>query len=154
MKQQLTLCVLCEESHVLLGMKKRGFGAGKWNGFGGKVDVDETLEDAACREMKEESGINVSKLEKAGELEFSFIGESDILHVHVFRVLAYTGSPVESEEMRPAWFRMDSIPYDTMWADDPHWLPLLIAGKKFKGACTFQDDDTLCEVAIREVMSL
>lgn len=32
---------------VLLGMKKRGFGAGKWNGFGGKVQPGETIEEAA-----------------------------------------------------------------------------------------------------------
>lgn len=34
---------------VLLGMKKRGFGAGKWNGFGGKVQPGETIEEAARR---------------------------------------------------------------------------------------------------------
>ena len=34
---------------ILLGMKKRGFGSGKWNGFGGKVEPNETIEDAAKR---------------------------------------------------------------------------------------------------------
>ncbi|KAJ1429629.1 hypothetical protein B484DRAFT_396306, partial [Ochromonadaceae sp. CCMP2298] len=29
---------------VLLGMKKRGFGAGKWNGFGGKMDPGESMD--------------------------------------------------------------------------------------------------------------
>ena len=33
----LTLVFLREGTRVLLGMKKRGFGVGKWNGFGGKV---------------------------------------------------------------------------------------------------------------------
>ena len=45
----LTLLFVIESDRVLLGMKKRGFGAGRWNGFGGKVDRDETIEEAAKR---------------------------------------------------------------------------------------------------------
>ena len=37
--KHLTLVFLRDGSKVLLGMKKRGFGAGKWNGFGGKVRI-------------------------------------------------------------------------------------------------------------------
>ncbi len=55
-----TLLLLKHENRVLLGMKKRGFGMGKWNGFGGKVDPGETLLAAALREMQEESGVAVS----------------------------------------------------------------------------------------------
>ena len=36
-RKLLTLVFLREGRRVLLGMKKRGFGVGKWNGFGGKV---------------------------------------------------------------------------------------------------------------------
>ena len=34
---------------VLLGMKKRGFGAGKYNGFGGKIEENESNYDGAVR---------------------------------------------------------------------------------------------------------
>lgn len=34
---------------ILLGLKKRGFGEGKWNGFGGKVEPGETIPQAAAR---------------------------------------------------------------------------------------------------------
>lgn len=33
-----------------MGMKKRGFGTGLWNGFGGKVDITETIRSASIRE--------------------------------------------------------------------------------------------------------
>mgnify|MGYP001560708223 FL=1 len=33
----MTLCIIHQHSKILLGMKKRGFGAGRWNGFGGKL---------------------------------------------------------------------------------------------------------------------
>lgn len=37
------------KNQILLGMKKRGLGSGKWNGFGGKVEPNETIEEAAKR---------------------------------------------------------------------------------------------------------
>ena len=55
-KKLLTLVFLREGEKVLLGMKKRGFGEGKWNGFGGKVEAGETIIEAAAREVKEECG--------------------------------------------------------------------------------------------------
>ena len=44
-----TSVFILNEANVLLGMKKRGFGVGRWNGFGGKVDADETILEAAKR---------------------------------------------------------------------------------------------------------
>lgn len=44
-----TLVLVVQPQRVLLGMKKRGFGAGFWNGFGGKVQLGETIEQAARR---------------------------------------------------------------------------------------------------------
>jgi len=35
-KKVLTLVFLRRPGQILLGMKKRGFGQGRWNGFGGK----------------------------------------------------------------------------------------------------------------------
>jgi len=45
----LTLLFVVEPDRVLLGQKKPGFGGGRWNGFGGKVDQGETIEEAAKR---------------------------------------------------------------------------------------------------------
>ena len=65
-RKVLTLVFLRREGEVLLGMKKRGFGEGKWNGFGGKVEAGETIVEAAAREVKEECGY-VVKTEDLGE---------------------------------------------------------------------------------------
>lgn len=45
----LTLVMIMKDNKLLLGMKKRGFGKGRWNGFGGKVQENETILDAAKR---------------------------------------------------------------------------------------------------------
>jgi 8-oxo-dGTP diphosphatase/2-hydroxy-dATP diphosphatase len=34
---------------ILLGLKKRGFGMNKWNGFGGKLETNETFLECAER---------------------------------------------------------------------------------------------------------
>lgn len=44
-----TLAFVLDAGKILLGMKKRGFGAGRWNGFGGKVHPGESIEAAAKR---------------------------------------------------------------------------------------------------------
>jgi len=151
MKKQLTLCIVHQHPRVLLGMKKRGFGAGRWNGFGGKVSPEETIEDAAKREIKEEAGIEVINLDKAGIIEFEFKGNPEILEVHIFKSKNFSGEPTESEEMKPQWFHIDEIPFDTMWPDDIHWLPFFLEGKKFRGRFLFGKSDAILEKELSEV---
>jgi mutator protein MutT len=142
MKQE-TLCLLVKDGQVLLGMKKRGFGAGKWNGFGGKLKEGEEVKDAVLREVKEEIGVDValSDLKEAGTLEFHFQNTPDWdIFCHVFIVTRWSGEPTESEEMRPQWYAVNKLPFDAMWVDDPHWMPLVLAGKKIKGRFLFTDD--------------
>ena len=52
--QEETLCFLTNNDKILLAMKKRGFGVGKWNGVGGKIKKEESIEQAVQRETKEE----------------------------------------------------------------------------------------------------
>lgn len=122
-------------------MKKRGFGVGKWNGPGGKVQEGETIEEATVREIKEEIGVDVAKidLEKVAEINFHFPDKEgwDML-VHVFFAYTWKGEPTESEEMRPQWFPISEIPYDEMWLDDKYWLMDAIKGKKLKAKFYFK----------------
>ncbi len=130
----LTLVYLLKEDLICLALKKRGFGEGNWNGYGGKVEEDETLEEAATREVKEESGVTVKTgdLEEVARVEFFFEDGKHLL-VHTYFARTWQGEPVETEEMRPEWYAFDAIPYDRMWADDIHWLPRALAGEKLLG---------------------
>lgn len=150
----LTLCLVNQGDKLLLGMKKRGFGEGRWNGFGGKLHAGESIEDAAIREIKEEVGLEARKLKKRGILTFEFIEPPELLEIHVFHVSEYMGEPIESEEMKPQWFHVNEIPYDTMWADDIHWLPLFLAGKLFKGYFKFKDVNKMLTYKVEEVEDL
>ena len=81
-----TLCFLIEDDRILLAMKKRGFGEGKWNGVGGKVNEGETVEAAAIRETEEEIGVTatVHDLEPKGILRFRSTNEKFNWDVRVF----------------------------------------------------------------------
>ncbi|MDP1706671.1 MAG: 8-oxo-dGTP diphosphatase [bacterium] len=147
----LTLCMVHQSPRLLLGMKKRGFGAGRWNGFGGKLAEGETIEEAARRELKEESGLEAIDLEPVGLIDFEFQGNPEILNVHIFRCEKFSGEPVESEEMKPQWFEEKDIPFSEMWPDDIFWVPLFLAGKKFKGRFLFGEGDSILEKELNEV---
>ncbi|XP_056870956.1 oxidized purine nucleoside triphosphate hydrolase isoform X1 [Takifugu flavidus] len=150
----LTLVMVVQPGKVLLGMKKRGFGAGRWNGFGGKVQSGESIEDAARRELLEESGLTVDTLEKVGNIKFEFVGDTELLDVHIFRADSYNGEPTESEEMKPQWFECHQIPFSQMWPDDILWFPLMLQKKKFLGYFKFQGHDVILSQTLEEVKEL
>ncbi len=150
MRKLLTLCIVHQHPRVLLGMKKRGLGEGRWNGFGGKVEEGESIEAAARREIEEEAGLKAKDLEKAGIMEFRLYQKPDPLEVHIFRVEDFLGEPRESEEMSPRWFLVDEIPFKDMWAADRYWFPLFFRRRKFRGHVVFDINDNVIEREILE----
>ncbi len=153
--RKVTLTVIADEGKVLLGMKKRGFGEGRWNGFGGKPNDGEELIDCVCRETHEEAGIILPKddLELVGVLDFYFTNKPADWdqQVHVYMARSYEGEPQETDEMRPKAFHVNEIPYEEMWPDDVQWLPLVLEGKKVKASFTFGENGNVAKSSIDEV---
>lgn len=141
-----TLCFLQTETDLLLAMKKRGFGEGRMNGVGGKVQGDETPEQAIVREAFEEIEVTLEedKLEKVAILHFSFDTKPEWnKECNVYLTSEWEGEPTETEEMRPEWCSKDALPFDKMWPDDVHWLPKVLAGEKVRCHFAFNNDDSL-----------
>lgn len=137
-----TLCFIIRNGQVLLIHKKRGLGAGKINGPGGRLDPGETPLQAAIREVQEELCVTPLEVKKAGELFFQFTNDHSI-HGHVYTATGFEGQPTETDEAIPLWTQLDAIPYDRMWADDRLWIPLMLAGTPFTGRFLFDDDTML-----------
>ncbi len=144
------LLFIIRHEKILLIHKKRGFGAGKINGPGGKIDPGETPLDAALRETREELGITPLGAEQRGELHFQF-QDGYSLHCAVFLARDFSGEPCETDEAVPLWTSLDQIPYEEMWADDRHWLPLLIRGAHFDGYFEFDGEQLLAhQIIVRQ----
>ncbi|KAJ4462144.1 putative 7,8-dihydro-8-oxoguanine triphosphatase [Paratrimastix pyriformis] len=154
--QLATLFWILEPNRVLLGMKKRGFGVGKYNGFGGKVQADETPLQGALRELQEECGLIPIDTRPRGILLFEFV-EPDkrwYLEVHLYSATKFTGNVTESEEMRPEWFAYPDVPHGKMWEDDKYWWPILMRDSNFLGHFVFDNSQLLSRGLVRECPSI
>ncbi len=153
-----TLCLPITKDSILLGMKKRGFGAGRWNGIGGKPEKGESIEIAAVRELEEEIGLRVAPgdLKKCAVLDFFFENNPDWDNrMYVFFAEHWVGEPIESEEMRPQWFKFNEIPFDLMWPDDRLWLPEVLRGKLITGRFYFDSEgNAITKYEITEVRKI
>ncbi len=141
------LCLLRRHTtsgpEVLLGLKKSGFGAGKWVGLGGHIEEGEKPEAAAVREVREESGLLVpaDSLQHMASIEFRFpVRPSWDQTADVFVTSVYQGEAAESDEVAPRWFGEHEIPLGLMWDDAKYWLPLVLAGERVDALITFADD--------------
>jgi len=124
---------------LLLILKKRGLGQGKFNAPGGRLEAGETPEQAAVRETQEEVGLTPLNLRPAGRLDFAF-ADGYSLRCHVFTADAFEGTLTETDEAKPFWCEEADIPYGRMWADDRIWIPLMLAGRGFEAQFVFDDD--------------
>ena len=136
---EATLLFVVRDGEILLIEKKRGHGAGKINGPGGKIDPGESPLECAVRETSEELGITVSDARKVGELSFQ-MSDYPSIFCHVFLGETFEGNPIETDEAVPLWTPLEKIPYERMWQDDRYWLPLALDGQSFAAKFLFEGE--------------
>ena len=95
----------------------------KWLGIGGHFETDETPEECALRELKEESGISredLSDFEYRGLVTFlSSEYESEYMHVFTASVPEGFEAPVKNcDEGELAWVELDKIKDLPVWEGD------------------------------------
>lgn len=149
--KQVTICFPLREGEILLARKKRGLGARKWNGAGGRVEVGESVKEGAVRECEEELRIKIdtADLEKMAEITFSHphipTPENSWI-AHVFIVRKWQGEPRETEEMIPQWFPLEKIPYQEMWSNDIYWLRKVLSGEKIIGKIDLDENGEILAI--------
>lgn len=131
---ETTLLLMIKDGKILLGEKKKGFGKGKLNGPGGKIEPGETPEQGMIRETREEVGITPTKYKEMGTVEFVewYKGEEQNVIFYLYVATEYEGKLKESDELKPYWFDLDNIPYDKMFEDDSYWMPIVLEGNKIQ----------------------
>jgi 8-oxo-dGTP diphosphatase len=139
-----------ESTEVLLGYKARGLGTGRLVGPGGKVLPGEDLAAAASREVSEEVGITVlpEHLTHRATLTYPFTDRPEnSQRSFVFTATEFSGVLAASEELTPAWYRLEDIPWDQMWDDAKLWLPRVLDGHVVEATFTIGPDDRVVDQA-------
>jgi 8-oxo-dGTP diphosphatase len=147
--EHATLLFVVRGGEILLIEKKRGLGAGKINGPGGRLEPGETPEACAIRETQEELRVTPTGVSAAGELRFQF-RDGLAIHGYVFTASGCEGSAQETDEAVPRWTPLGAIPFARMWQDDEIWFPLMLAGRRFAGRFLF-DGDRMLGHAVEEL---
>ena len=148
--ERCVLTYVIDGDNILLILKKRGMGDGYYNGPGGHIELEETKTEAAIRETKEETGLDVADLVDMGTLYFQFRDGTRMIG-YVFTTHTYSGTLIdECDETKPFWAKISELDYSNMWEDDRLWFPLLLEGKRFNGYFIF-DDRKLVDSRIEEL---
>ncbi len=135
---EFTLGFLVEPGQVLLALKTEKIGAGCWNGYGGKVESDESFDHCMWRELYEEADVLTEPkyLRKAALLRFKNTaadGQTTTCNIHVYLIHQWKGDPRPTRTMiTPTWFDLDKLPLEQLMPADRTWLPLVLRGRKLE----------------------
>ena len=141
MKQILaTLVYLKKENQTLMllrNKKEKDIHKNKWNGLGGKLEFGESPLECAIREVKEESGLEITSAEFLGFISFpSFDGEND-WQVFIYRAFQFKGEIQECPEGELHWIDDEKLLDLNLWEGDRLFLPKVLKGENFQGKFTY-----------------
>ena len=153
-KIDMTLAYFIQGDKILLPLKKKKIGKGKHNGVGGRVEAGESIEYAMVRECTEEVGLIPTEYEYAAEITCNNTGINQLAIVNVYLCSAWEGTLIETDEMKPYWFDINAIPYESMMDDDKYWLPLVLSGKKIKATFELDKDYVMTNYNVEEAKTL
>lgn len=112
---------------------------GKWNGLGGKLDPGETPEECAIREIREESGLQVTKPTLKGVLTFPAFAKEEDWYAFVFLVQDFEGELTESPEGDLEWIDDRQLLSLDLWEGDRIFLPWLERAGFFSAKFVYKD---------------
>ena len=126
------VCYLFKKDEVLLlyrNKKKNDINKHKYIGVGGHVEIDETPSEAAIREVEEETGLKVKKLDRRAIVYFNYDGVVE--EMHVFTSKKFTGKIIECDEGELSWQKVADLGRIPMWEGDKYFLEPILKGEKF-----------------------
>ena len=104
--------------------KKNDLNHDKWIGVGGGLEISETIDECLLREVREETGLTLTRYRKRGIVDFvSDIAEDE--QMHLYTADAWTGDLIACDEGDLAWIDKRKVPQLELWEGDRIFLRLL-----------------------------
>jgi 8-oxo-dGTP diphosphatase len=137
-----TLCYIRRQGKTLMVhriKKANDMHQGKWNGLGGKLEMGETPEECAVREIKEESGLIVVDPKLKGLLTFPGFANDEDWYAFVFVITDFEGELIDSAEGDLAWVDDSELMNLNLWEGDHIFLPWLEQESFFSGKFVYEE---------------
>lgn len=110
--------------------KKNDLNQDKWIGVGGKFEDKESPEDCLLREVKEETGLTLTRYRYRGIVTFvSAVWETELMHL--FTADEFVGELRECDEGTLEWVDDALVPTLPTWEGDRLFLELLAQDRPF-----------------------
>ena len=115
-----------DDCYLLLfrNKKKNDINEGKWIGVGGHRLPNESIDQCAIRETKEETGLDVHSLSCCGEV--LFVDENIKMMMYIYEISDFSGELIECDEGELKWIPIKDIYDYPMWEGDKAFLPKVI----------------------------
>ena len=129
---QTTLCYIEREGRTLMlhrVKKKNDMNHDKWLGVGGKFEPGESPEECMLREVREETGLTLTRWAYRGIVTFVSGGYCE--YMHLFTATGWTGEPHVCDEGDLAWIKKAELLTLPMWEGDKIFLRLLDSDEPF-----------------------
>ena len=126
--KQTTLCYMERgDQYLMLHRVKKANDAShdKWIGVGGKCEADESPDECMLREVREETGLSISRWQYRGIVTFV----SDIWpceYMHLFTASDWSGEETACNEGDLEWIDKSRLFDLTLWEGDKIFLRLLM----------------------------
>lgn len=106
----------------------------KWIGVGGKFEKNETPEECAIREIKEETGLDVIEMNLLGIITFPEFTKDTSWYSFVFHVTDYSGELIECDEGTLKWVAYEDLLTLPTWEGDYKFIQWFLDKKPFYSA--------------------
>lgn len=147
-----TLCYIEQDDKYLMlhrVKKENDLNHDKWIGVGGKFEQDETPEECLLREVKEETGLTLTKYRLRAILTF-LSDEWETEYIHLYTANEFTGTLTECAEGNLEWIPKDEIDKLHLWEGDRIFFRLLRETEDFFSLKLRYEGDKLVETKLEQ----
>ena len=147
-----TLCYIEKDDKYLMlhrVKKENDLNHDKWVGVGGKFEPDETPEECMLREVREETGLTLTKYRFRAILTF-LSDEWETEYIHLYTASEFTGMLLECDEGNLGWIPKSEIDKLKLWEGDKIFFKLLRETEDFFSLKLRYEGEKLVETKLKQ----